>query len=193
MRDSHDLRDAAMIAAMAMLLLGSRRARAQEHAHGETHADGARIAIPASIRAEHQEIHGELVAATMAPGAVGAAARELAAVLDPHFVREEQIALPPLSLLGPLSRGERSPAMRAVLPMTDSLRAELPRMLEEHKTIRAATLRMGEAARARGNARVAQLAEKLALHAQGEEEMFYPAAILVGDLVRAKVPAKSTP
>lgn len=156
--------------------------------------DGARpIVIPASMRAEHEEIHAELERATKAPGRVGVAARALAKVLHPHFVREEQIALPPLGLLEPLARGEATADMRAVLPMTDSLRAELPRMLEEHKAIRAATLRMGEAARARGNARVAQLAEKLALHAQSEEEMFYPAAILVGDLVRAKVPAKSTP
>jgi hypothetical protein len=74
-----------------------------------------------------------------------------------------------------------------VLPMTDSLRAELPRMLEEHAAIRAATTRMGEVARAEGNAEVARLAEKLALHARSEEEVFYPAALLVGDLVRARV------
>jgi hypothetical protein len=188
MRDSHDLRDAAVLAAMAMLLLGSRGARAQEHAHGATRADRASIAIPASIRAEHQEIHEELLAATKAPGAVGAAARELAAVLDPHFVREEQIALPPLGLLGPLSRGERTAEMRAVLPMSDSLRAELPRMLQEHVAIHAATVKLGEAARAAGNTAVAHLAEKLALHAKSEEEVFYPAAILVGDLVRHPMP-----
>jgi hypothetical protein len=35
----------------------------------------------------------------------------------------------------PLSRNEFTPEMRAVLPMTDSLRAELGRMLEEHKAI----------------------------------------------------------
>jgi hypothetical protein len=105
----------------------------------------------------------------------------------PAFEREEQIALPPLGLLAPLSRGEASPEMREVLPMTDSLRAELPRMLEEHVAIHAATTRLGEVARAEGDGEVAQLAEKLALHARFEEEMFYPAAVLVGDLVRARL------
>jgi hypothetical protein len=159
-----------------------------KHPPGHAHAAGAQpeIRIPGSMRAEHEEIHAELVRATKAPGRVGAAARELAAVLHPHFVREEQIALPPLGLLAPLGRGEATPEMRAVLPMTDSLRAELPRMLEEHKAIRAATIRMGEAARAEGNLAVARLAETLALHAQSEEEMLYPAAVLVGDLVRAR-------
>lgn len=145
--------------------------------------------IPESMRIEHAEIHAELERATKLPGKVGDAARELAKILHPHFEREEQIALPPLALLAPLARGELTPEMREVLPMTDSLRAELPRMLEEHKAIRAATLRLGDAARAAGNHEVAELATKLGLHAQSEEEMFYPAAVLVGDLVRARLHA----
>ena len=32
----------------------------------------------------------------------------------------------------------------------------------------------------------AELAAALALHAKSEEEIFYPAAVLVGDLVRAR-------
>lgn len=144
----------------------------------------SQIQIPEAMRVEHAEIHTELVRATKAPGRVGAAARRLAAVLDPHFQREEQIALPPLGLLAPLARGEFTPEMRAVLPMTDSLRAELPRMLEEHRAIHAATLKLGEVARAEGNADAARLAESLALHARSEEELFYPAAMLVGDIVR---------
>lgn len=166
----------------AAILLTPDIMQAQHEQHADANAASA-IGIPASIKAEHEEIHAELIAATKAAGAVGVAARELAAVLHPHFVREEQIALPPLSLLAPLARGEWSPAMRAVLPMTDSLRAELPRMLEEHKAIHAATMRLRDVARTAGDMPVAHLAEKLALHAQGEEEVFYPAAILVGKLV----------
>jgi hypothetical protein len=155
--------------------------------HPEKPMHTSEIGIPASISAEHDEIHGALVAATKEPGGVGAAARELAAILHPHFVREEQIALPPLSLLAPLARGEAVPAMRDVLPMTDSLRAELPRMLQEHVAIHAAAVRLGEIARAEGNVRVVRLAESLVLHAQSEEQVFYPAAVLVGDLVRARL------
>ena len=154
--------------------------------HRVAEAQQPAIHIPASVRSEHQEIHSALVAATKAKGKVGAAARDLAKILDPHFKREEKIALPPLGLLVPLSRGEFNAQMRDVLPMTDSLRTELPRMLDEHKAIHAATERMGQAARAQGNAKIERLAEQLALHAQSEEEVFYPAAVLVGDLVRAR-------
>ena len=145
------------------------------------------IGIPESMRIEHAEIHEELVRATKLSGPVGEAARSLAAILHPHFVREEEIALPPLGLLAPLARGELTAEMRDVLPMTDALRAELPHMLEEHEAIRAATVRLGEIARAEHDERVAELARKLELHARSEEEMFYPAAVLVGDLVRTRM------
>lgn len=174
----------------------SRQVAAQDgnpkrHPMTHVHTSTQEIQIPAAMRAEHEEIHGALERATQEPGRVGEAARALAKVLHPHFVREEQIALPPLGLLAPLARGEYTPDMREVLPMTDSLRAELPRMLQEHVAIRAATMKLGEVARAEQNATVARLAEQLAHHARSEEELFYPAAILVGDLVRAKEGART--
>lgn len=173
-------------ASAALSILGAASSTSAISSHRVAEAQQPAIHIPASVRAEHQEIHSALVAATKDKGKVGAAARDLVKILDPHFKREEQIALPPLGLLAPLSRGEFNVQMRDVLPMTDSLRAELPRMLDEHKAIHAATERMGQAARAQGNAKVARLAEQLALHAQSEEEVYYPAAVVVGDLVRAR-------
>ena len=151
-----------------------------------------RVTIPGSIRLEHDEIHAALDRATREPGPVGEAARSLAKVLHSHFEREEQIALPPLGLLAPLARGEFTPEMLDVLPMTDSLRAELPGMLSEHVAIRSATAKLDEVARAHGNLSVVRLAEELALHARSEEEILYPAAVLVGDLVRARAAATGT-
>ena len=50
----------------------------------------------------------------------------LAAVLGPHFERENEIALPPLGLLAPLAAGEKPGGMEEALAMTDALRKELP-------------------------------------------------------------------
>ena len=57
--------------------------------------------------------------------------------------------------------------------MTDALRKELPRMLEEHKRIRAATEKLRIAAREEKAPAHEQLAETLAAHAQTEEEVLY--------------------
>jgi iron-sulfur cluster repair protein YtfE (RIC family) len=143
--------------------------------------------VPESIETEHEEIHAALVEATSAPGEVGVAARQLAEVLHPHFVREEQIALPPLGLLVPLAAGAPiSASVRSeALAMTEQLRTEMPRMLEEHERIRAAVGKLRDAARAAGAEEAEELAETLALHARTEEEILYPAALLVGDLLQA--------
>ena len=50
--------------------------------------------IPTSLKAEHEELHRELAAATKASGLVGEAARIVATLLHPHFVDEEAFALP---------------------------------------------------------------------------------------------------
>jgi hypothetical protein len=76
--------------------------------------------------------------------------------------------------------------MSQALTMSDTLRKELPRMLEEHKKIRAAVEKLARVADAEKAPAQKHLAEELGLHAQSEEELFYPAAVLVGDLIRAR-------
>lgn len=144
--------------------------------------------IPEAMRIEHAEIHEALVGATRVPGRVGAAAREVARVLDPHFIREEQIALPPLGLLQALARGDAvTEEMMEVLPMTDALVAELPGMLREHGRIRAALENLARVARDEGRLEYAALAEKIMVHAQMEEQVTYPAAVLVGEVIRLRL------
>jgi hypothetical protein len=156
-------------------------------AETEVAAQTSVIAIPHSLEAEHHEIHEALLEATGVPGRVGAAAMELAAVLDPHFERENQIALPPLGLLAPLAAGETPAGLQDALAMTDALRKEMPRMLKEHERIRAATDKLRTAAREEKAPAQEQFAERLAAHARTEEEILYPAAILVGDVIRARM------
>jgi hypothetical protein len=144
------------------------------------------IRVPSSIQIEHDEIHDALARAIAAPGRVGEAARVLNSVLEPHFRREEEIALPPLGLLVPLSRGEYDPEMLDVLPLTDSLRAEMPEMLRQHTEIHAAAARLEEVATEAGDTATASFARELILHARTEEQVLYPAAILVGEVVRAR-------
>jgi hemerythrin superfamily protein len=80
--------------------------------------------------------------------------------------------------------------MSEALAMSDGLRKELPRMLEEHKQIRAATEKLRAVAREENASAHAEFAEELAAHADSEEEVLYPAAVLVGDIIRARMAKK---
>jgi hypothetical protein len=147
--------------------------------------------IPKALAAEHENLHAELVRLTLRRGKVGEAARAVATLLHPHFVKEEEFALPPLGLLTEVTEGRVRPEMRDVHSMTDKLRAELPRMLEEHKLVLGALRRLAAAARQEKKPEAARFAEALKLHAQSEEQILYPAALLVGECIRARLGKKS--
>ena len=145
------------------------------------------IRIPAPLKVEHEELHAELVDLTKAPGKVGEAARRVATLLHPHFVKEEEYALPPLGLLGIAAAGTITPEMRTVVTMTDRLKADLPHMLAEHQQVVASLETLAEAGRAEKQPGAVRFAEKLRLHAEFEEQVLYPAAILVGEYVKARL------
>ena len=142
--------------------------------------------IPRPLKLEHEELHAALVQATKTGGKTGAAAKAVAKVLHHHFVREEEFALPPIGLLSLLARGKIDKKMLGVLAMTDRLKAELGQMLHEHKAVVAALKKLVAAAKKEKLPEHARFAEKLMLHAQTEEEVLYPAAILIGDFLKLK-------
>ena len=140
--------------------------------------------IPTPLRQEHEALHDELRRATQAGGEVGSAAKELARLMHPHFVKEDKIALPPLGLLDALARGEHDAGFDDVLALTDRLEAELPAMLDEHRSIVGALQRLQAAAERAGRDDIVAFAHQLMQHARTEEEVMYPAARLVGRHVR---------
>jgi len=165
--------------------------RQLEHDHGTAHAGNqqagaSRPSIPRPLTVEHQELHEELLKGTKEPGDVGEAAKAVAELLHPHFVKEEEYALPPLGLLASLAQGKVTPEMASAIPMADKLKAELAHMLQEHRSIVAALETLAEAATKAGKSQYARFAEKLKLHAQTEEQVLYPAAILVGEYLKLK-------
>ena len=146
-----------------------------------------KIEIPHSLKAEHEELHMELAEATKAGGTIGEAAKGVARVLHSHFLKEEEYALPPLGLLSVLAQGQFTPEMIEVLKMTDRLKAELPEMVEEHRAIVEALGILTDAAKKEKKMEYVHFAEKLTLHAKTEEEVLYPAALLIGEYIKTKI------
>lgn len=140
--------------------------------------------IPKPLKLEHEELHAELVKAIKEKGKIGEAAKAVAEKLHPHFVKEEEYALPPLGLLSLLEKGKITSAMKDVLVMTDRLKADLPQMLKEHKTIVAELKKFIVVAKKEKKLEYVYFAEKLMLHAQSEEEVMYPASLLIGEYLK---------
>ncbi|HET9708517.1 MAG TPA: hemerythrin domain-containing protein [Gemmatimonadales bacterium] len=143
--------------------------------------------IPGSIRFEHESLHRELADVSLESGKVGEAARSLAQIMHPHFLREDEYAMPPLGLLARLARNELSPDMAEALPLVARLKEELPLMIEEHRAIKGALARLETVAAEDGKTEIVDFAKRLALHARTEEEILYPAAILVGEILKQRL------
>jgi Hemerythrin HHE cation binding domain len=143
--------------------------------------------VPEGMKAEHDQLHADLAALTQVGGRTGEAAIAVAEVLEPHFVKENEYALPPLALLVPLSQGKFEAEMAGVLELTDRLEAEMPTMHSEHEEIAAALKVLNDAAIAENNPAGVQFAEELTAHAHEEEEVLYPASLLIGRYVKLRL------
>ena len=141
---------------------------------------------PLSIKSEHHELHSDLTTIINLGGNIGRAAQNVANILHPHFEKEEEYATPPLGLLRIITTGNLSDDIERALEMTEKLKNDLPEMIEEHKNIVNALNELIQIARANNNEYVEKFAEKLKLHANNEEEILYPAAILVGEYLQLK-------
>lgn len=95
--------------------------------------------------------------------------------------------MPPLGLLPSLSKGKVTSDMKDVLLMTDKLKADLNQMLKEHEEIVAVLEELVTAARKERKLKYVRFADRLTLHARTEEEIYYPAAILIGEYLKLKL------
>lgn len=158
---------------------------AEHDGHGA--AAPSEFKIPGSLAAEHAELHEQLEAASRSGGVTAEAARKVEERLAEHFKKEEEYALPQLGLLGELAKGNVSPEMKRAVEMSDKLKAEMPQMMAEHKAIVEALDGLAAAATKENKPDVVHFTEKLKMHAQNEEEVLYPAAILIGDFLRLRL------
>ena len=135
-----------------------------------------------------EALHERLRQATQAGGE---AAKALALLLHPRFIMEDQFALPLLCLRAPLARGNWSADMAEVLTVAAQLEANLPQMLAEHQAIVAALNELHQAAARTGRSEIVAFAEALVEHARTEDQVMYPAAVLVGQVVRQRLGRRS--
>jgi len=136
--------------------------------------------VPQSIAAEHDKLHDALARLTRAQGQTGIEARNVKQLLQPHFAKEEQFALPPLAALAELASGGRPANAAEIIRMSAFLQGDMPAMLAEHRAIAQALDRLRAAGRKEGKKEAVAFAAHLKAHARQEEEILYPTAILVG-------------
>ena len=142
--------------------------------------------IPSVVEGEHRELQEKLNQLVKAGGDTGRAAHVVETLLRPHFIKEEQFALPPLRALPQLASEQLPGDGKALMRLADQLSRDMPVMLAEHEKIHGALRGLQTAAEKEGKPEGAQFAKALSAHAAMEEQVLYPAAVLVGNYLKLK-------
>ena len=145
-----------------------------------------KLGVPTSLSSEHKELHEQLEAAVNSGGKTGAAAKVVEERLSEHFKKEEEYALPQLALLEELAAGRVPQDVDRAIDLSDKLKLDMPAMLSEHKGIVEALDALERSATEENKAQAVLFTEKLKNHALTEEQVMYPAAILVGEYLKLK-------
>ena len=145
-------------------------------------ADGpqkAGLGTPPVIVTTHQHLRDALGRAAAAGGAVGDVARSLERTLSPHLKFDEELVMPPLGLLRPLMDGTDAADPAKVTALVAQIEREWPQRLAEHRIILDGAKRLRDAATREGRREFTELADLLSTHAVLDDQVLYPASILV--------------
>ena len=143
------------------------------------------LKTPGPLESQHQALHAEISLAARLEGRTGKAARLVTRLTERHFANEEAYALPPLGLLPALAQGTIEPQMADAIALAAKLEERLPDLLAEQRVIVAALEELMAAAESEGHAELIEFAEKLMQHEEIEQQVSYPAAILIGKYLQS--------
>ncbi len=134
------------------------------------------------------EIMGSLRSSANFSDGTGRAVKELLKVLEPHFEKEEKVAMPVLGSLSELVSGEHVSNLREIADSQGALLQEYENMFQEHQILKQFIERAKAESKREGHEDVSDLLDALGHHARVEEEVLYPAALLAGTLAKCLLP-----
>ena len=144
--------------------------------------------IPQSIRLVQEETIAQLTAIGKRHTRTGYIARKALEVFKEHIRREQEYILPPLTLAPAIAEGRVTPDMRWAIAMADRIKADREVIFTEHTVITEWMIELAAAAERAHERDVAAFAREAVADSLADLEVAEPAAIVIGDYLRAKLP-----
>jgi hypothetical protein len=139
---------------------------------------------PTALRAEHEILKEQMAYALSRTGDVGKMAKELEAAMKPHMAREETEVMVILEAAEDLAAGHWPANAELLLERFLALEADLRMMWKEHDQIHTLVRKLRRVADIEGEEEIVRLCDALIQHADLEEQVLYPAAIIAGRYLR---------
>lgn len=142
--------------------------------------------VPSSIKKEHEYLLEELLKFTSFRDSTGNAAIKLKDLAEHHFREEEDYVLPPLGVLPLLASGKIPQDSKKIIALTEKFKSNSAHMIVEHQMIKVYLDEMIFAAGKDNHPEVIAFEKEIQKHAGVEEEVYFPAAILIGEYLKLK-------
>lgn len=142
--------------------------------------------VPSSLKNTHAELLNQLHQFTLINDRSTPFALKLEEVMVHHFQEEEEYILPPLGLLPLLVSGRLPEESKNIISLTEKAKAQMDHMSAEHQLITAYIEELKQASSPENQAAIAAFEKEVLQHALSEEEVYFPATLLVGDYLKMK-------
>ncbi|HEX5169389.1 MAG TPA: hemerythrin domain-containing protein [Cyclobacteriaceae bacterium] len=142
--------------------------------------------VPSSIKNEHDSLLARLHVITLFQDSTGIVATKLLELMEHHFREEEDFVFPPLGLLPALASGEIPEKSVEVIQLTEKLKAQLTHMSMEHQLIKASLEELVHVPAKENHSEIIAFIQDVHKHATIEEEVYFPAAIMVGEYLKLR-------
>lgn len=142
--------------------------------------------VPSSIMEEHKTLLDQAYQFTSLPDSAGLVALKLYELMQYHFKVEEDIVLPPLGLLPMLANSKIPEESEELIQLTEKLKPQIAVMLAEHQMVAAYLEEIKQVASNDYLTGIIEFEKELQKHAQIEEEVFFPASLLIGEYLELK-------
>lgn len=141
---------------------------------------------PSSLQHTHAEILAQLHQFTLIKDKSTPIALKLEELILHHFQEEEDYILPPLGLLPLLASGQLPKENKNVQLLAEKAKSMMDHMSAEHQLITAYIGELKEASAAENLPAIIDFEKAVSQHAKSEEEVYFPAAIMVGEYLKLK-------
>lgn len=142
--------------------------------------------VPSSIKKEHEYLLDKIHKITLFQDSTGRTAIKLYDLMQHHFTEEEDYVLPPLGILPLLASGTLPEERNEVIQLCEKLKSQLSHLSAEHQLIKAFVDELIQSDTTENHPGIIEFEKELQKHANTEEEVFFPAAILIGEYLKLK-------
>lgn len=146
--------------------------------------------VPSTLKNTHAELLAQLHQFTLIKDSSAKFSLKLQELMLHHFKEEEDFILPPLGLLPSLVSGQLPEKTKDIIKFSGNIRSQMDHLSAEHQLIKAYIEELKKASTAANQPKVIEFEKEVSKHAVSEEEVYFPAAILVGEYLKLKTATK---